>query len=63
MRDEAKCSAWALQGCDVVLATMENPAELTKAFAGADGVFILPPSDFDPEPGYPEARAVIDAVT
>ena len=26
-------------------------------------MFILPPSDFDPEPGYPEARAVIDAVS
>jgi uncharacterized protein YbjT (DUF2867 family) len=26
-------------------------------------VFILPPSDFDPMPGFPEARAVIDAVS
>jgi NAD(P)H dehydrogenase (quinone) len=25
-------------------------------------VFILPPSEFDPEPGYPEARAVINSV-
>jgi uncharacterized protein YbjT (DUF2867 family) len=29
---------------------------------GAQGVFILPPSEFDPSPGFPEAHAVIDAV-
>jgi uncharacterized protein YbjT (DUF2867 family) len=26
------------------------------------GVFVLPPSNFDPEPGFPEAKAVISAV-
>ena len=62
VRDGAKGAAWASQGCEVVLATMENAAALTTAFAGADGVFILPPSDFDPEQGYPEARTVIEAV-
>jgi uncharacterized protein YbjT (DUF2867 family) len=35
---------------------------VTMAFAGADGIFILPPSEFDPEPGYPEARVVIQVV-
>lgn len=63
VRDEAKGASWASQGCKVVQATMGNSAALTAAFADADGVFILPPSDFDPEPGYPEARAVIDAVS
>ena len=37
-------------------------AALARAFAGAEGVFILPPPNFDPTPGFPEARAVIDAV-
>jgi uncharacterized protein YbjT (DUF2867 family) len=63
VRDETKGEVWASRGCDVALATMESSAQLTAAFDGANGVFILPPSDFDPEPGYPEARAVIDAVT
>ena len=26
-------------------------------------MFILPPSEFDPQPGFPEARVVIDAVS
>jgi uncharacterized protein YbjT (DUF2867 family) len=29
----------------------------------AAGVFILPPAEFDPEPGFPEARHVIATVT
>lgn len=63
VRDAAKGPAWAARGCEVALAGMEDPGQLAAAFAGADGVFILPPSEFDPAPGYPEARAVIDAVT
>ena len=42
---------------------MEDPSSLAAAFEGATGVFILPPSEFDPEPGFPEARTVIEAVS
>jgi uncharacterized protein YbjT (DUF2867 family) len=62
VRDSAKGAAWTARGCEVTLASMEDAAQLAVAFAGADGVFILPPSEFDPEPGYPEAQKVIDAV-
>jgi NAD(P)H dehydrogenase (quinone) len=62
VRDEKKGEAWASQGCEVVLAEMEDAPALTEAFSGATAVFILPPPEFDPEPGYPEARAVIDSV-
>ena len=62
VRDAQRARAWADRGCDMALAHMEDPAGLAAAFEGAQGVFILPPSDFDPAPGYPEARRVIDAV-
>jgi len=62
LRDAAKGGAWAALGCEVALAGMENAAALSAAFAGAEAVFILPPPEFDPEPGYPEARRVIDAI-
>jgi uncharacterized protein YbjT (DUF2867 family) len=42
---------------------MEDASSLAAAFDGATGVFILPPSEFDPAPDFPEARAVIDAVS
>lgn len=62
LRDQTKAAAWAARGCEIAIAEMENAEQLAAAFSGTEGVFILPPSDFDPEPGYPEAKRVIDAV-
>jgi NAD(P)H dehydrogenase (quinone) len=62
LRDRAKAADWAAKGCEVAIADMGNAEQLAAAFSGAEGVFILPPSDFDPEPGYPEAKRVIDSV-
>ena len=63
LRDAAKAAAWRRRGCDVALAEMDDAASLASAFRDAAGVFILPPSEFDPEPGFPEAMRVIAAVT
>jgi uncharacterized protein YbjT (DUF2867 family) len=63
LRDRAKAADWTAKGCDVAIADMGNAEQLAAAFSGVEGVFILPPSDFDPEPGYPEAKRVIDQVT
>jgi uncharacterized protein YbjT (DUF2867 family) len=63
VRDPARAHEWAGLGCEIVKADMNDPASLTAAFKGAQGVFILPPSEFDPMPGFPEARVVIDAVS
>jgi uncharacterized protein YbjT (DUF2867 family) len=63
LRDRAKAADWVAKGCDTAIADMTNAEQLAAAFSGTEGVFILPPSDFDPEPGYPEAKQVIDQVT
>jgi NAD(P)H dehydrogenase (quinone) len=62
VRDSKKGEPWTALGCEIALAEMEDASALTRAFTGATAVFILPPSEFDPEPGYPEARAVIDNI-
>jgi len=62
VRDAAKGKAWSDLGCEVAIADMNDAEALARAFAGARGVFILPPPNFDPLPGFPEARAVIAAV-
>ena len=62
VRDASRARSWAERGCEVVTADMDDAASLTAAFEGTQGVFILPPSEFDPSPEFPEARAVIDAV-
>ena len=63
LRNPDKAKRWSDLGCDVAIAEMADAAALTAAFAGATAVFILPPSNFDPSPGFPEAQAVIFAVT
>lgn len=63
VRDADKGRTWAGLGCELAIATMEDASALAAAFKDTEGVFILPPSEFDPAPGFPEARAVIDAVT
>jgi len=62
VRDEKKGREWSKRGCEVVIADMDDTNALAAAFVDAQGVFILPPTDFDPEPGYPEAIRVIKAV-
>ena len=62
VRDAAKGQPWARRGCELALAGMEDAQALAAAFAGVEGVFVLPPPEFDPSPGFPEGRAVISAV-
>ncbi|MDR5856129.1 NmrA family NAD(P)-binding protein [Caballeronia sp. LZ062] len=62
VRDATKGKPWAARGCQVANARMNDADALTQAFEGADGVFILLPPQFDPMPGFPEAREVIDAI-
>ncbi|WP_394845010.1 NAD(P)H-binding protein [Pendulispora brunnea] len=58
VRDARKGEKWARLGCEVALATVEDASALARAFAGATAVFLLPPPAFDPQPGFPEARAL-----
>jgi NAD(P)H dehydrogenase (quinone) len=62
VRDADRATVWARRGCEIVIANMEDSNALAAAFEGATGVFILPPSEFDPSPDFSEARAVIAAV-
>jgi len=62
VRDADKGRIWSDRGCEIVIADMEDAPALTRAFTDVTGVFILPPPNFDPLPGFPEARAVITAV-
>jgi NAD(P)H dehydrogenase (quinone) len=62
VRDASKASEWAALGCEIACAAMDDPAALTAAFQGTQGVFVLPPPVFDPAPGFLEARASAAAV-
>jgi uncharacterized protein YbjT (DUF2867 family) len=58
VRDRDKGRVWADRGCEVRMATIEDATSLTTAFQGAEGVFVLVPPNFDPLPGFPEARSI-----
>lgn len=62
VHDAKKGIEWAECGCEVAIADAADEAALTAAFKDAEGVFVLLPPIFDPEPGFPEARAVSAAV-
>jgi uncharacterized protein YbjT (DUF2867 family) len=62
LRNAAKGEAWAARGCEVALADINDAKALTAAFSRVQGVFVLLPPTFDPSPGFPEARAEIEAL-
>src|SRR5271154_5510665 len=58
VRDIRKGEAWANRGCDLVDADINEALELTAAFEGSEGVFVMVPPNFDPSPDFREARAI-----
>lgn len=63
VRSPDKGKSWSEKGCDVAIATIDDAEALTKAFTGADGVFLMTPSNYDPEPGFPQTRKILNAVS
>jgi uncharacterized protein YbjT (DUF2867 family) len=43
VRDAEKGRSWSAQGCDIGIASVEDAVGLTKAFHGAEGVFLMTP--------------------
>ncbi|QJI30518.1 NmrA family NAD(P)-binding protein [Pseudomonas sp. ADAK18] len=62
VRSAEKGEPWAKLGCEVALADVDDAQAMAQAFSGADGVFIMMPSNFDPSPGFPEARLIVDNI-
>jgi len=59
LRDPAKAAIWKARGAEIAFANFQSAAALTDAFRGTEGVFILLPPIFDPDPHFTEARAMI----
>ena len=52
----------AEKGCEVAIASIADADGLTKAFSGVEGVFLMTPPDFDPEPGFPKTHEAMVAI-
>jgi NAD(P)H dehydrogenase (quinone) len=62
VRDAEKGRTWSAQGCDIAIASVEDATGLTKAFHGVEGVFLMTPPDYDPEPGFPQTHRAAVAI-
>ncbi|MGA8531575.1 MAG: NAD(P)H-binding protein, partial [Acidobacteriaceae bacterium] len=62
VRNAEKGRFWSAQGCDIAVASVEDPVSLTKAFEGTEGVFLMTPPDYDPEPGFPRTHEAAAAI-
>jgi len=62
VRSAEKGAPWATLGCEIAIADNTDVAAMTKAFSGVEGVFVLMPPTYDPEPGYPVTIAANAAV-
>src|SRR5688500_5122379 len=57
VRDAAKGEAWKAKGAEVAIASLDDSAALAKAFAGAEGAYVLlPPSPTSSDPVGHNAR-------
>ncbi|QSY96836.1 NmrA family NAD(P)-binding protein (plasmid) [Rhizobium bangladeshense] len=62
LRNAEKAGAWRDRGARIAIAQMTDASSLALAFEGAEGVFLLLPPTFDPAPGFPEVKAIIEAL-
>jgi uncharacterized protein YbjT (DUF2867 family) len=62
VRNPDKGSEWASLGCEIAVASIDDAAALTAAFSGTEGVFLLTPPNYDPEPRFPDTQHNAGAV-
>jgi uncharacterized protein YbjT (DUF2867 family) len=56
VRNRARGDEWAALGCEVSVASIDDAAAMTEAFRDVDGVFLMTPPNYDPEPGFPDTQ-------
>jgi NAD(P)H dehydrogenase (quinone) len=62
VRNPEKAKAWADRGVQLVKSAYDDGHGLSKAFAGAEGVFAMIPPDFAPAPDLPDQKRTIAAL-
>lgn len=62
VRSAEKGATWAQRGCEVAIADVDDREAMSRAFTEVEGVFVMMPSNFDPSPGFPETRQVVENI-
>jgi NAD(P)H dehydrogenase (quinone) len=59
VRNPEKAARWRDRGAEIAVADVNDPNALASACEGTDGVFLMIPPNFAPEPGFPETRKIL----
>jgi uncharacterized protein YbjT (DUF2867 family) len=59
VRDPQKAAAWASQGVELIQGDFDDSASLAQALKGVEGAYLMMPPNWNPSPGFPEAKAVV----
>jgi NAD(P)H dehydrogenase (quinone) len=62
VRNASKGATWAEQGCEIAIAEIDDADALKKAFEGSEGMFLMTPPNFDPEPGFQQTHKAAAAI-
>src|SRR5689334_17725300 len=62
VRSTDKGEIWKRAGAEVAVASTDDTAALTRAFANTEAVFVMLPPVFDPALGYPESAAATTSI-
>jgi uncharacterized protein YbjT (DUF2867 family) len=62
VRNPEKAASWRDRGAEIAVANYDDVDALQSAFRGTEGVFVINPPNFAPEPGFPETRAFVAAI-
>lgn len=62
MRNAQKAGSWSERGAEIAIAEMTDATALTASFSGAQAVFLLIPPAFDPAPGFPQVKLIIEVL-
>ena len=60
VRDPSRAAEWAQRGVDIRQGDFSDVTALAAAMAGVDGALLMLPPFFTPQPGFPEAKAIVD---
>jgi uncharacterized protein YbjT (DUF2867 family) len=62
VRNPARAAEWVAKGVDVRQGDLNDAEALAAALEGVEGAFVMMPPNFAPQPGYPEAKAIVAAL-
>lgn len=59
VRDPQKAAAWASQGVELIQGDFDDAASLAQALHGVEGAYLMMSPNWNPSPGFPEAKAIV----